>query len=634
MEQRLADTEAMRKIEGRFLNLFSRTFLKGAVGRPGPQIQSSVKTQFQSQTFQAQVDKIIDDIYIESVDFVDNKIKALDLGTGKKGGSAQAARLLSKPSPGHRRAAAKIKPLPITEEAVKASTDLSAEVSESIIRILKEEAIYEIHPNQLANRIKDLWGGSKYKATRFTRTFTADVSQNTAVHRYADMGIPELQFYAEIDDKTTDQCKAFHGTIIRTDSNDIGKFRPPLHHHCRSALLPVTSKSRNEDLLIENRDFTQQYGQHFDALPDRVDSEIISGVFEDIDVFNEKYRIDKFILDQDVQLRLLKLDLSVVSKLPEAPGLGKTGPGAPGPATPAPAVPEPPKFPTGQEIRAKISDAELAHQQKIKDTIQERLKLRDERYDFAEAYGKKNNYLVDEYNAGRLSEAEYLKQMGELEKTWKEIDALDTKIEALTELQSKLNQNSADVIKELIYIDDGEARKDLYKAVTGKLRDKRITQAKQSLEFINRVTSQEVRDLLPDLKIQNLRSNRAYTNIDNIIRLGPDSPTSTLLHETGHNFEFTNPKIKKAMNDFLERRTAGETAESLKKLTGVKGYKPNEIAKKDKFIDPYMGKIYSDKSTEVLSMGIAYLYSNPAMLIEKDAELFDLIVNVLRGKYD
>jgi SPP1 gp7 family putative phage head morphogenesis protein len=232
MEQRLADTEAMRKIEGRFLNLFSRTFLKGAVGRPGPQIQSSVKTQFSSQTYQAQVDKIIDDIYIESVDYVDNKIEALDLGTGKKGGSAQAARLLSKPSPGQRRAAAKKKPLPITEEAVKASKELSAEVSESIIRILKEEAIYEIHPNQLANRIKDLWGGSKYKATRFTRTFTADVSQNTAVHRYADMGIPELQFYAEIDDKTTDQCKTFHGTIIRTDSNDIGKFRPPLHHHC------------------------------------------------------------------------------------------------------------------------------------------------------------------------------------------------------------------------------------------------------------------------------------------------------------------------------------------------------------------------------------------------------------------
>jgi hypothetical protein len=83
-------------------------------------------------------------------------------------------------------------------------------------------------------------------------------------------------------------------------------------HNCRSALLPVTSKSRNEDLLIENRDFTQQYGQHFDALPDRIDSEIISDVFKDIDTFNDKYRIDKFILDHDVQLRLLKLDLSVI----------------------------------------------------------------------------------------------------------------------------------------------------------------------------------------------------------------------------------------------------------------------------------------------------------------------------------
>lgn len=229
MEQRLADTEEMRKIESRFLNLFSRTFLKGALGRPGPQIQQGVKSQFQSKTFEVQIDQIIDDIYLGSCDFVDNIIKRLGLN---KGGSSQASKALSKASTTRRRAAGKGGPLPITEEAVRAATELSAEVSESIIRMIKDEGIYEIHPNQLANRIKDLWGGSKYRATRFTRTFTADVAENTAVHRYAEMGIPELQFYAEIDDKTTDQCRAFHGVIIRTDSTDIEKYRPPLHHHC------------------------------------------------------------------------------------------------------------------------------------------------------------------------------------------------------------------------------------------------------------------------------------------------------------------------------------------------------------------------------------------------------------------
>jgi flagellar basal body-associated protein FliL len=47
-------------------------------------------------------------------------------------------------------------------------------------------------------------------------------------------------------------------------------------------------------------------------------------------------------------------------------------------------------------------------------------------------------------------------------------------------------------------------------------------------------------------------------------------------------------------------------------------------------MDEYVGKIYKDGATEVISMGIQYMVRNPALLAEKDPELFDLIWRIMR----
>lgn len=77
----------------------------------------------------------------------------------------------------------------LTEEVVRISTRLAENVAESIIQMLKDEALYNTHPNQLARRIVDLWGGERYKAVRFARTFTVDVATNTTVYRYRQSGV-------------------------------------------------------------------------------------------------------------------------------------------------------------------------------------------------------------------------------------------------------------------------------------------------------------------------------------------------------------------------------------------------------------------------------------------------------------
>lgn len=94
-----------------------------------------------------------------------------------------------------------------------------------------------------------------------------------------------------------------------------------------------------------------------------------------------------------------------------------------------------------------------------------------------------------------------------------------------------------------------------------------------------------------------------------------DSMSSTATHEMGHRYETVIPGIKEAEKDFYDRRTAGEKLESLRSLTGNPNYRSDERARKDNFIDAYMGKDYGDKSYELVSMGFQYAFHNPKKLM-------------------
>lgn len=184
----------------------------------------------------------------------------------------------------------------LTEEAVRLSKDLSAEVSESIIRMLKDDAIYYQHPNKLAKRIQDLWGGERYKAVRFARTFTADIATASTVNRYRQYGVKYMEFSAEIDSRTSDQCRCLEGTVFDMEKGSVDRYRPPLHHHCRRALVPVPiTHEIDESKLFENRDFS-------DTLEDHAK---VEKTFKNIDTFNDKYRTSKYVIDQDQATRFM-----------------------------------------------------------------------------------------------------------------------------------------------------------------------------------------------------------------------------------------------------------------------------------------------------------------------------------------
>ena len=117
----------------------------------------------------------------------------------------------------------------------------------------------------------------------------------------------------------------------------------------------------------------------------------------------------------------------------------------------------------------------------------------------------------------------------------------------------------------------------------------------------------------------------SYTFDFNIMDLRQNEGQSTIVHEFGHWFEDNADDVYDLSSDFLRERTAGDKLRWL-----GKGYDRSEKAWFDKFINPYMGKKYDD-ATEIISMGMEMMFSDPGRLASEDPEYFDFMYNLLRG---
>lgn len=113
---------------------------------------------------------------------------------------------------------------------------------------------------------------------------------------------------------------------------------------------------------------------------------------------------------------------------------------------------------------------------------------------------------------------------------------------------------------------------------------------------------------------------------------GQQDRPSVIAHELGHCLE-EQPHVKKAAYAFLEARTSGDKLQKLSDLTGIKEYEDHEICRPDKFIDPYIGKEYMHMgkryASEVVSMGVQKMFSDPDVLAAKDPEMFHFMLGVL-----
>jgi hypothetical protein len=105
--------------------------------------------------------------------------------------------------------------------------------------------------------------------------------------------------------------------------------------------------------------------------------------------------------------------------------------------------------------------------------------------------------------------------------------------------------------------------------------------------------------------------------------------TRVVVHELGHWIEDNIPGARRDIADYYDLRTKGESMVSMNKVYNATNFNANEFTKPDKLITPYAGKVMKNGS-EMLSVGLEFMYKHPAALAKKDPGLFDFIYKVVR----
>lgn len=118
------------------------------------------------------------------------------------------------------------------------------------------------------------------------------------------------------------------------------------------------------------------------------------------------------------------------------------------------------------------------------------------------------------------------------------------------------------------------------------------------------------------------------------LNMSSNGTDATMVHELGHWLDHENKTLERLATEYLDFRTKGERAIPINTIPGYEnsGFGDSEISKPDKFIRPYIGKIYPDRSTEVISMGLEFMYKDPIDFYRKDPHHFKFIYDVMTGR--
>lgn len=179
---------------------------------------------------------------------------------------------------------------------------------------------------------------------------------------------------------------------------------------------------------------------------------------------------------------------------------------------------------------------------------------------------------------------------------------------------------------------DANVKASMTKAELKKL-EKRLN---ESTDFIGSVVHKNI----ADAKFKNITVKHQHYALGNregyitelkTMYVTKTSQVGTLVHELGHHIEGHVKDGQKKAQEFLARRTKNEKLVPLNSLKKNSAYDSSEMCRPDKFFSPYIGKEYKNNATEVISMGVQELYDDPVNFATKDPDMFDFIVDFLRG---
>jgi len=229
-------------------------------------------------------------------------------------------------------------------------------------------------------------------------------------------------------------------------------------------------------------------------------------------------------------------------------------------------------------------------------------------------------------------EAELSRYRGKLDDMWAEHARQSTEIKAIMDQRKEAALQALELPKDQqaeVELDFGNLRK-------GK------TEAQAGVDAFNRLVSNRL-EMDNEVEVTRTQDSRAfytpfgYSINPGTIGLATTSGRTSMLHELGHWLEDRDRSVHTKALNFLNRRTAGESAIKMRDARPGMGYDDYEITKVDQFSRPYMGKVYQSKSrghyaTEIVSMGLEELYKDAASFARKDPDYFDFMYSLLRGQ--
>ena len=459
--------------------------------------------------------------------------------------------------------------------------------------------------NRITQPLQQQLGVTKFRAEAIARTESVHAYNDATQERYEAAEIEGVIWYAIGDKLTCPWCLGRHMQIYRR-----GYTRPPIHVNCRCTVAPF------------KREWVEQ------------------GLIDEAYLINER---EKTLKQAQVKPRydLAPFEKSAGYKTPPKPiyipkARGKDSPtSVSGSATlnvPKPKTKAKTKAKTTKkklpEINYKVDSGDFKQLTKLGEDFASR----NTNIEKATAKLTKQIETATKANQDAIAAVrKALKETGDIPaKTRELLQKTETKLLTLQNKRDELDKKELDKIinavkKKNASVVDGKTLANQL-SISEEIPKKQAELMKEYYSEFFQITggkgSRSFTQMIYD-------DPRAYAHRGGVINIG-DGTKVVQFHEAGHHIEFESNKLRDAANNWMYSRGNGKAPQKLSKLTNI-NYDDSEVAIPGNFIDPYVGKIYPDKSTEVISMGIQHFTDGKELskLYRQDKDHFNFILGIL-----
>ena len=207
---------------------------------------------------------------------------------------------------------------------------------------------------------------------------------------------------------------------------------------------------------------------------------------------------------------------------------------------------------------------------------------------------------------------------------------------SLDEAQDAINARAADFVSKLKESGASVGGGKVTALNTGEPNPRHEAEIAKATDFLKSVVGPNVK---ADIKWQMGTGMREeYSPATGTIKMTGLQPIhSAFIHEAAHHIERTNPEVAAGVKAFLAERTKQFKSKPVKMQSFNRGYSPKEVGNDAGFAKAmgspergaYTGMVYPDGATEVLSMGLQRLHSNPAKFFKDDPQYAAFVIKVL-----